>query len=82
MWLVFDVAGCALRLVVEASKGLQSACDVFCRHADGIERRIQPGNPVTPRFAVCVTRLVVFFFIGRTWFNGLTLFRFRDLRQP
>lgn len=37
--------GDALRLVVEASQGMESVCYVFCRHVGRIQKKIRPGDP-------------------------------------
>jgi farnesyl-diphosphate farnesyltransferase len=37
--------GDALRLVVEASQGMESVCYVFCRYVGRIEQKIHPGDP-------------------------------------
>lgn len=37
--------GDALGLVVEAGRGMESVCHVFCRYVDQIQRKIQPEDP-------------------------------------
>lgn len=64
--------GDALRLVVDASKGLQSVCGVFCRYAYRIQRKIQPGDPCYSEVHTTCEE-VCGFVTGRSWLAGSDL---------